>query len=151
VVAKSLYYPSICLSESERPHINQEKQTVSRQRFEPSTDVVHYRYTSFFSNIMLRVEPLLCNDSEMGGYIRAVLGNGSVNTFPLLCSRFLIMQQLDCNNGDVFSAWSVPRCYKQGTSLVGSSVLYGRLWRESRWSRYQETSSNRLTTLDFVL
>jgi hypothetical protein len=38
------------------------------------------------------------------------LGNGSVNTFPLLGSRFLIMQQLDYNSGRaVFTAWSVPR------------------------------------------
>jgi hypothetical protein len=29
------------------------------------------------------------------------LGNGLVNTFPLLGSRFLIMQQLDYNNGRV--------------------------------------------------
>jgi hypothetical protein len=27
------------------------------------------------------------------------LGNDSINTFPLLGSRFLIMQQLDYNNG----------------------------------------------------
>jgi hypothetical protein len=25
------------------------------------------------------------------------------------------------------SAWSVPRCYKQGTKSVGGSVLHGRL------------------------
>jgi hypothetical protein len=38
------------------------------------------------------------------------LGNGSVNTFPLLDSRFLIMQQFDYNNGTaVFSTWSVKR------------------------------------------
>jgi hypothetical protein len=55
------------------------------------------------------------------------LGNGSVNTFPLLGSRFLIMQQLDYNSGRaVFSTWSVPRSYEQGTK----SVLYGRLWRK---------------------
>jgi hypothetical protein len=28
------------------------------------------------------------------------LGNGSVNIFPLLGSRFLIKQQLGCNNGN---------------------------------------------------
>jgi hypothetical protein len=51
------------------------------------------------------------------------LGNGSVNTYPLLGSRFLIMQQLDYNNGkSVFSMWSVPRCYKRGTRSVVSSV-----------------------------
>jgi hypothetical protein len=32
-----------------------------------------------------------------------LLGNGSVNTFPLIGSRSLLMQQLDYNNGrDVF-------------------------------------------------
>jgi hypothetical protein len=33
------------------------------------------------------------------------------------------MYQLDYNNGKaVFSTWSVPRCHKQGTRSVGSSV-----------------------------
>jgi hypothetical protein len=42
------------------------------------------------------------------------LGNGSVNTFLLLGSRFLIMQQLNYNSGRVvFSTWSVPRGYKR--------------------------------------
>jgi hypothetical protein len=37
------------------------------------------------------------------------LGNGSVNTFPLLGSRFLIIQQLNYNNGTaVFFAGSMP-------------------------------------------
>jgi hypothetical protein len=34
---------------------------------------------------------LLCNDSEMGGYTTDVLGKGTVNTFRLIGSRFLIM------------------------------------------------------------
>jgi hypothetical protein len=51
------------------------------------------------------------------------LGNGSVNTFPMLDIRFLIMQKLGYKNGRaVFSTWSVPRCYKQGTRLDLSSV-----------------------------
>jgi hypothetical protein len=42
------------------------------------------------------------------------LGNGSVNIFPLLGGRFLMMQLLDYNNGRaVFSTWSVPRGYKR--------------------------------------
>jgi hypothetical protein len=42
------------------------------------------------------------------------LGSGSVNTFPLLGSRFLIMQQLDYNNGRAaFSTWSVPIGYNR--------------------------------------
>jgi hypothetical protein len=41
------------------------------------------------------------------------LGNGSVNTVPLLGSRLLIMQQLGYNNGRaLFSTWSVQRGYK---------------------------------------
>jgi hypothetical protein len=32
--------------------------------------------------ILWRVEPLLCNDREMGRYTDSFLGNGSVNTFP---------------------------------------------------------------------
>jgi hypothetical protein len=44
--------------------------------------------------------------------------------FPMLGSRFLIMQQLDYNNGrSMFSKWSLPRCYKQGISqFIVSSV-----------------------------
>jgi hypothetical protein len=53
-------------------------------------------------------------------------GNGSVNTFPLLGSRLLIMQQLDYNNGRaVFSTLSVPRCYNQGTRLELSQLCAG--------------------------
>jgi hypothetical protein len=51
------------------------------------------------------------------------LNNSLVNTFPLLGSTLLIMQQLDYNSGrTVFSMWSVPRCYKQGTKLELSFV-----------------------------
>jgi hypothetical protein len=47
------------------------------------------------------------------------LGNGSVNTFPLLGSRLLIIQQLDYNNGRyVFSIWSVLRCYTRSDNKV---------------------------------
>jgi hypothetical protein len=38
-------------------------------------------------------------DREIGGFIRAVLGQALVNTFPSLGSRFLIVQELDYNNG----------------------------------------------------
>jgi hypothetical protein len=42
------------------------------------------------------------------------MGNSSVNTFPLLCSKILIMQQLDATIEELwFSTWSVPRCYKR--------------------------------------
>jgi hypothetical protein len=46
------------------------------------------------------------------------MGNGSVNTFPLVGSRFLILQQLEYDNENGVSTWSVPRCYKQGTKSV---------------------------------
>jgi hypothetical protein len=58
------------------------------------------------------------------------------------------------------SMWSVPSCYKEGTSLELSSVLYGSLWKidlsrrhrnSDCWSRYQETSNNKLRTLDCAL
>jgi hypothetical protein len=56
------------------------------------------------------------------------MGNGSVNTFPLVGIRFLIRQQLDYKSGRaVFSMWPVPRCYNQGTRSVDSSVLYRSL------------------------
>jgi hypothetical protein len=43
---------------------------------------------------MQYIEPLLSSDCKQ----RLFLGNGLVNTFPLLSSRFLIMQQLDYNS-----------------------------------------------------
>jgi hypothetical protein len=53
------------------------------------------------------------------------LGNGSVNTFPLLSSRFLIMQQLDYNIGKaVFSTWSVLRGYKED-KVVAFFIWWG--------------------------
>jgi hypothetical protein len=40
------------------------------------------------------------------------MGNGSVNMFPLLGSRFLIMQHLENNNRKaVFSTWPMPGSY----------------------------------------
>jgi hypothetical protein len=80
---------------------------------------------------------------------RLFLGNGSVNTFPLLDSRFVIMQRLDYNNGrPVFSTWSVPRCYKQGIKSVDS------MWREDmrawswRISTVKAVDRKRLTKAD---
>jgi hypothetical protein len=60
------------------------------------------------------------------------LNNGSVNTFPLLGSRFLIIQQLYYNIGSaVFSTWSVLRGYKRDEvwSLV-ESELCTEVWEE---------------------
>jgi hypothetical protein len=46
------------------------------------------------------------------------LGKDSVNTFPLLGSRFLIMKQLDYSDQRAaFSMWTVPKCCRQGTVL----------------------------------
>jgi hypothetical protein len=63
------------------------------------------------------------------------LGNGSVNTFLLLGSRFLIMQQLDYNNGNgvflllqaVAREWLV-KTQQAGKGLVGAVVIC-QLWR----------------------
>jgi hypothetical protein len=42
------------------------------------------------------------------------LSNGSVNTFPYIVRRFLIMQQFDYNNGRVVVFYvGVPRGYKR--------------------------------------
>jgi hypothetical protein len=74
------------------------------------------------------------------------LGNGSVNTFALLGSRFLIMQQLDCYNGrDMFSTSSVPRCYKQGTSVESSvreSVKKGLELEGEEWPLLEQLPGN---------
>jgi hypothetical protein len=70
-----------------------------------------------------------------------------MNTFPLLGSRYLIMQQLVYDNWNrLISMWSMPKCYKQGTMLmISSRVLYGRLWRLnlSAWSWRISTVRNR--------
>jgi hypothetical protein len=53
------------------------------------------------TSVLQRVEPLPCNDREMGEYIRAVPAATDTNAkIELLC--FL---------------WPVQRCYKQGTRL----------------------------------
>jgi hypothetical protein len=59
----------------------------------------------------------------MGGYTRAISGQRLDKHFPtkqtteqrpLLGSGFLLLQQLDYNNGRaVFSTWFVPRGYKR--------------------------------------
>jgi hypothetical protein len=81
------------------------------------------------------------------------LVNGLVNTFLLLGSRFLIMEQLDYNSGRaVFSMWPMLRGYNQDEvcilELIGSSVeesvgedLSCRQRNSHCWSHYQETSS----------
>jgi hypothetical protein len=76
---------------------------------------LHYPYTVAY-------RPFQSGDCKQ----RPFLGLGSVNTFTLLGRRFLIIQQLDYNSGDtVFSMWSVPRCYKQGTKLIERQFCTG--------------------------
>jgi hypothetical protein len=73
-----------------------------------------FNANSYTTIVLLRVVVLLCNGREMGGYTRAVSGQRLVKYVPLLSSRFLIMQQLDYNNGRaVISRWSLQRGYKQ--------------------------------------
>jgi hypothetical protein len=52
--------------------------------------------------------------------------------FPLLGSRFLIMQQLDYSDGGaVFYVWSLPRCYNREVwSLVSNHLIVSSV-RES--------------------
>jgi hypothetical protein len=55
---------------------------------------------------------------------RPFLGNGSVNTFALLGSRLLIMQQLDCNNGNgVFLRGPCPDVINKGQSQLRVSSV----------------------------
>jgi hypothetical protein len=73
---------------------------------------------------------------------RPFLGSGSVNTFPLLGRRFLIMQQLDYNNGrTVFSMWSMPRCYNwEVWSVVSLVEFFTGGCEERTWVREAEES-----------
>jgi hypothetical protein len=58
-------------------------------------------------NILWHVEPLLCNDREMGGYNKAVSGQRLGKHVPIAT------QQLGCNNGyGVSLRRPVPRGYK---------------------------------------
>jgi hypothetical protein len=56
-----------------------------------------------------RVQPLLCNDHEMDGYIRAVSGQRLGKHFPAATDTNATIK--------LFSMWSVPRGYKHGTRL----------------------------------
>jgi hypothetical protein len=62
------------------------------------------------------VERLLCSDSKMGGYTRAVPGQRLCKHVPVTRQHILNEQQFDYNNGRVvFSLWYEPGWYKQGT------------------------------------
>jgi hypothetical protein len=103
-------------------HSNVDKQTLGKHV--PATTNTH----ALFSMRPL-IDIVACTVVAMqppprwAGIPGPFLGNGAVNTLPFLGSRFLIMQQLDYNNGrDVFSISSVPICYKEGTRSFDSSV-----------------------------
>jgi hypothetical protein len=56
--------------------------------------------------MLRRIDTLLSSDCNQWPF----MGNGSVNTFPLLGSRFLIMQKLSYNNGDEVFLHGPCRC-----------------------------------------
>jgi hypothetical protein len=70
---------------------------------------------------------------NLDGKQQLFLRNSPVNMFPLLGSRFLIMQQLDYNNENGVSTSSVPRWYKQGTKSVESEFCTGGCGESSVW------------------
>jgi hypothetical protein len=73
--------------------------------------------------ILWLIDPLLSNDSK-----QQLFGQRLGKHVPLLDSRFLIMQQLDYNNGNVvFSMRSVPKRYKHGTKT-----------RTQQWLRWRK-------------
>jgi hypothetical protein len=73
---------------------------------------------------MWRVEQLLCNDREMGGYTRSVSGQRLGKHVPVAMQQILNNATIGLQQWkSLFSAWSVPRCYKQGTRLE-----IGQLW-----------------------
>jgi hypothetical protein len=61
------------------------------------------------------VQPLLCNNREMGGYITAVSGQRLSKHVPAATDPNSTIEEL-------FSMSSVQRCYKQGTRLELSSA-----------------------------
>jgi hypothetical protein len=66
---------------------------------------------------------LLSNDHEMGGHTSAVPEQRLSKHVPIARKQILNNATVDYNNGRaVFSMWSMPRCYKQGTRSVDSSV-----------------------------
>jgi hypothetical protein len=99
---------------------------------------------------------LLCNDREMGGYIRAVSGQRLGIHVPAATDANATMTH-------IFSIWSVPECYKQWSSNpCGGGVEYLRrapassrrrrkgkseIWDSKTWSRVPRDSDPRKTTL----
>jgi hypothetical protein len=71
------------------------------------------------------------------------LGNGSVNTFPLLCNRFLIVQQVDYNNGKDYVFYVVRHEMLQARESVDSYI-----WESVK--RELEPRGKRITTVGAV-
>jgi hypothetical protein len=101
------------------------------------------------------IEPLLCNDHEMVVYTRAVSGQRLGKHIPIARQQILNnttvgLQQWKCG----VSKWSMLRSYLDNwgypLSSVWESVKRGLILRQ-RNSHYQETSSNALRTLAYVL
>jgi hypothetical protein len=60
------------------------------------------------------MDPLLCNDREMGVYTRAFSGQQFCKHVPVARQQILNNATIERNNRRaVFSMWSVPGCYKQ--------------------------------------
>jgi hypothetical protein len=72
-----------------------------RKRTNGGTSVCHSRRTALRRAYQPVAKRWLCKQ-------RPLLRNGSVNTVPLLGSRFLIMHQLDYNNVRTVFTWPVP-------------------------------------------
>jgi hypothetical protein len=106
----------------------------------------------FWKHMLPSLSGLKCAGCWTAGYIVAYrpvtkkllckqwpfLGNGSENTFLLLGSKFLIMQQLDYNNGNVMFLCDPCRdVISKGQSYLRvQAVLPGNRWRvdTSAWS-----------------
>jgi hypothetical protein len=94
----------------------------------------HLSWLSIFYNILWRIEPLLCNDHEMGGYTSPVPGQRLSKHVPIARQQILnnttaVLQQW---KGGV-SGWSALRCYKQGTKPVDMQFCTGvRRWRKDK-------------------
>jgi hypothetical protein len=72
--------------------------------------------------ILLRVEPLLCDDRERGKYARDISRQRLGKHVPGATNRRTTVEVL---LETVFSVWSVPRSYLEDG--VTKSVLYGSL------------------------
>jgi hypothetical protein len=66
----------------------------------------------------VNIVALLCNDSEMGGYTMAVCGQRLDKHVSTATYTYAKIEEL-------FSVWSLPRFYEQGTRLELSQFCTG--------------------------